>query len=195
MRRDQILDAARICFARKGFHRASMADVIRESGLSAGAIYRYFTGKDEISAALAARTVAPLEGLLADLAAQHPLPPLPDIMARVATAIVAGSGPDGPIRLAPHAWSASLSGPDMENFARYPMSTIRSALIGLAERMQAEGQLRADADPTAVGATLLCLIPGFVIQHLILGEIDPDTLRTGLQSLLATTTAAPSSRE
>ena len=49
----QILDAARRCFAEKGFHRASMADVIRESGLSAGAVYSYYSSKEELVAAVA----------------------------------------------------------------------------------------------------------------------------------------------
>jgi TetR/AcrR family transcriptional regulator, transcriptional repressor of aconitase len=51
-RRQQILDAAADCFARNGFHRTSMQDVVKESGLSAGLIYRYFTGKDDMIVAI-----------------------------------------------------------------------------------------------------------------------------------------------
>jgi TetR/AcrR family transcriptional regulator, transcriptional repressor of aconitase len=51
-RRRQILDAAANCFARNGFHRTSMQDIVRESGLSAGLIYRYFTGKDDMIVAI-----------------------------------------------------------------------------------------------------------------------------------------------
>jgi AcrR family transcriptional regulator len=47
-RRQQIVDAARARFASHGFARTSMADIVNESGLSTGAIYRYFTSKDEI---------------------------------------------------------------------------------------------------------------------------------------------------
>ena len=47
-RRQQILDAARARFASHGFAHTSMADIVTESGLSNGAIYRYFTSKDEI---------------------------------------------------------------------------------------------------------------------------------------------------
>lgn len=47
-RRQQIVDAARARFASHGFARTSMADIVAESGLSTGAIYRYFTSKDEI---------------------------------------------------------------------------------------------------------------------------------------------------
>ncbi len=37
----------------QGFHKTTMADVIRESGLSAGAVYGYFKSKEEIVAAIA----------------------------------------------------------------------------------------------------------------------------------------------
>jgi AcrR family transcriptional regulator len=54
-RSSEILDAAVICFARSGFHKATMRDIVQESGLSAGAIYNLFSSKKEIIAAIAAR--------------------------------------------------------------------------------------------------------------------------------------------
>jgi AcrR family transcriptional regulator len=51
-RRQQILDAAAACFAQNGFHRTSMQDIVTASGVSAGLVYRYFTGKDDIIAAI-----------------------------------------------------------------------------------------------------------------------------------------------
>src|SRR5882672_5665332 len=50
-RRQAILHAAATCFARDGFHRTSMHDIVRESGVSAGLMYRYFAGKDDMIAA------------------------------------------------------------------------------------------------------------------------------------------------
>ena len=41
----RILDAAARVFAEKGYHSSTIADVVRESGLSVGFIYSYF-GKD-----------------------------------------------------------------------------------------------------------------------------------------------------
>ncbi len=46
--RRRIVAAALRVFAEKGFHRATMQDVVRESGLSVGAIYTYFKSKDEL---------------------------------------------------------------------------------------------------------------------------------------------------
>jgi AcrR family transcriptional regulator len=54
-RSSEILDAAVVCFARSGFHKATMRDIGQESGLSAGAIYNLFSSKREIIAAIAAR--------------------------------------------------------------------------------------------------------------------------------------------
>jgi AcrR family transcriptional regulator len=53
-RRRQILEAAAACFARDGFHRTSMQDIVTECGISAGLVYRYFTGKDDMIAAIVA---------------------------------------------------------------------------------------------------------------------------------------------
>ena len=47
-RRHEIARAALRCFARKGFAATSMADIIAESGLSAGAIYGHYKSKDEL---------------------------------------------------------------------------------------------------------------------------------------------------
>jgi TetR/AcrR family transcriptional repressor of uid operon len=52
-RRTQILDAAIICFAKRGFHQTSMHDVSAEAGISVGLIYRYFANKEAVISAMA----------------------------------------------------------------------------------------------------------------------------------------------
>src|SRR3954452_15381789 len=56
-RRDQITDAALRSFAANGFQRTSMADIIAEAGLSAGAIYGHFDSKQQIALAVAQRVL------------------------------------------------------------------------------------------------------------------------------------------
>ena len=46
--RDRTVTAAARVFRDKGYHGATIADVVRESGLSVGAIYTYFSGKDAL---------------------------------------------------------------------------------------------------------------------------------------------------
>jgi TetR/AcrR family transcriptional regulator, repressor for uid operon len=47
-RRDHILDAAQICFARAGFHRTTMQDICKSAEVSPGALYVYFTSKEAL---------------------------------------------------------------------------------------------------------------------------------------------------
>src|SRR5205085_6278826 len=54
-RRTQILDAAVVCFAKRGFHQASMHDISAEAGISVGLIYRYFENKEAVISAMADR--------------------------------------------------------------------------------------------------------------------------------------------
>src|SRR4030095_16821237 len=54
-RRVQILDAALVCFAKRGFHQASMHDIAAEAGISVGLIYRYFENKEAVISAMADR--------------------------------------------------------------------------------------------------------------------------------------------
>jgi TetR/AcrR family transcriptional regulator, repressor for uid operon len=54
-RPSQILDAALVCFAKRGFHQTSMHDISGEAGISVGLIYRYFENKEAVISAMADR--------------------------------------------------------------------------------------------------------------------------------------------
>ncbi|GAA2069447.1 TetR family transcriptional regulator [Streptomyces albiaxialis] len=51
-RRTQIFKAAAAVFARQGYHGARMDDIVKESGLSKGALYWYFKSKEELATGL-----------------------------------------------------------------------------------------------------------------------------------------------
>jgi TetR/AcrR family transcriptional regulator, repressor for uid operon len=70
-RRTQILDAALVCFAKRGFHQASMHDISAEAGISVGLIYRYFENKDAVISAMADRHKKEIHEVL-DRAKQAP---------------------------------------------------------------------------------------------------------------------------
>ena len=63
-RRQEIVRAALRCFAREGFHATSVRDVVRESGLSAGAVYSYFPSKAELVAGAVEPILEALTGVL-----------------------------------------------------------------------------------------------------------------------------------
>lgn len=63
-RRSQILEAALVCFAKHGFHQASMHDISAEAGISVGLIYRYFENKEAVISAMAARHKEEIQQML-----------------------------------------------------------------------------------------------------------------------------------
>ena len=50
--RDRILDAALSVFAGKGYHRATVDDIVRASATSKGAVYHHFSNKEAVFVAL-----------------------------------------------------------------------------------------------------------------------------------------------
>lgn len=91
----EILDRVKAAFAAKGFDGASMQDLARAAGMSAGNFYRYFPSKDAIIAAMIARDLAVVEAEFAAIrAAPAPRPALMRaITAHVHQAATAGDGP------------------------------------------------------------------------------------------------------
>ena len=69
-RRRQVLDAAAACFARQGFHRTTMRDIVSEADLSPGAVYGYFASKADIIEAIAAERHARERDLVLRASAQ-----------------------------------------------------------------------------------------------------------------------------
>lgn len=58
LRRNEIVDAAKICVVRHGFHGASMGQIAAQAAMSVGQIYRYFASKEAIVHAIVERKVA-----------------------------------------------------------------------------------------------------------------------------------------
>lgn len=67
IRRQQILDAAKECFRRQGFHGASMATISKTARMSVGHIYHYYENKEAIIAAIVQQDVQELLKLFQDL--------------------------------------------------------------------------------------------------------------------------------
>src|SRR5438094_3667283 len=70
-RRTQILAAAAVVFARKGFDRATVTEIARAAGLAEGSIYNYFRSKEELLVYIPRQLAQPV---LVALLEQAPMP-------------------------------------------------------------------------------------------------------------------------
>jgi AcrR family transcriptional regulator len=184
-RRQQILDAARVCFAHNGFHQTSMQDVIRAANLSVGAVYRYFPSKNDLITALAEEIIDELSTLFDALAAEQPPPSIVTVMTRATDFALANSGPDGVLRMAIQIWSESLRDPGLAVIVGRVYRRLRDVMVTFAERAKAAGSLPADADPLAVGSVLFALMPGYAVQRVLIDEPPHEVFQAGLRTRLA----------
>lgn len=190
-RRRHILQAAQRCFARKGFYETSLQDIFRESGLSAGAVYRYFKSKDDLVQAIGSGLFERLVAVIEEPFTEDPVPGIEQIVGRVATALQEMSGEDGTTRVVLPVWAAALHDPAMAAIARHALGSFRARLIDALTRMRDLGRIPPDTDLQAVGAAVFALLPGFVVQHLILGDVTAKTFELGLSQLLAPEMLSP----
>lgn len=185
-RRDQILRAAMSCVAEEGFHKTTMAHVIARSGLSAGAVYGYFRGKEEIIAALAEHALGVVGHALDDLLARDRTPSVPELimqLTRTAAAQLDATGVDL-TKVVVAAWAEAVRDENVREVAAPRILQIRHRVGDLVAQLQAEGRWDPAADPQLVGQAALGLIPGFILQRLIIGDVDPEGYGRAVAGLL-----------
>lgn len=183
-RRAQIIEAAGRCFARQGFHATTMQDVLRESQLSVGAVYRYFRSKTELVAAVAEQTLAGATPRLGDILLADPVPSPADAVGGVIAAIDGFAESDGPLRMAIQIWGEALRDNDLAIIAATGYGELRSLFVTYAQRAVTAGFLASHTDTEAAGRAYFGLVPGYILQRLLMGDVSPTEYTEGLRTVL-----------
>jgi AcrR family transcriptional regulator len=174
-RRAQIVAAARTCFARSGFHNATLQDVFAEAGLSAGCVYNYFRSKDELMLAIAEERHEDERRLIADASEMDdPVAALRQIAQRFADQYLKDEGLDKR-RIALQTWSEAQINPFILSSVRAGMDGPRAQLSQLIRRGQAAKRLTSTHDADAIAHIIIALFHGSVLQKLWKPDIDNDT--------------------
>ncbi|MFT4211915.1 MAG: TetR family transcriptional regulator [Microbacterium sp.] len=180
-RRDQIADAAIRCFARQGFAQTSMADIIDESGLSAGSIYSHFASKAELVRFASAEMLDSRLQELAELfAAQAPLTP-----GRLVAVTLDTFPPDREqAQLLLQIWADLPRDPELASIARTNIGKVRD-LMRTALRPWARDQAAVtDASATTIEAevaeAVMAAVQGYVVRLAFDPDPDPAAVRRGL---------------
>jgi AcrR family transcriptional regulator len=77
-RRRQILDAARDVFARRGYHQATIDDIVAEAGVARGTFYLYFEDKRAVFSELIDRFAGQLTGAIQRIVTDDAARPVAD---------------------------------------------------------------------------------------------------------------------
>jgi AcrR family transcriptional regulator len=195
-RRQQILDAALTCFSRDGFHNTTTADIVRESGVSQGTLYLYFATKDDIVVALADDRHQG-EAFLNALAQSEPDP----VQGLLLMLELYGKGLNDPRRIdlgrvGIQGWAEALRNPRIHASVVAGMVPVRSAIVGLIEKGQAGGQIRADLDAEALARILIASFQGLILQKAWGEPVDLSAVGQVMRDMLsgALFEAAPDTR-
>ena len=154
-RRREILDGAAVCFAERGVHRSTIQQICETSGVSAGALYRYFPSKDSIIVALVEAERAENRALVAHLDAA------PDVrsgLRDVAAELIATLMDERYGRLSLEIGAEAARNPAAAQAITAGDTELRVALCASLERGQVDGAVDPRLD---VGATVFLLMSLF----------------------------------
>jgi AcrR family transcriptional regulator len=181
-RREEILEAAKACFARDGFHATSMRDIYRECGLSPGAVYNHFASKEDIVRALG-------EERLREARAQREALELIEDPVEALRLLAAGTR-EQLVREEDLLLDLQLAGEALrsESIAEVSRQTFHATLetvVGLLGRAQRSGHLDSRVDADALARVLIGVFQGVVVQTAIGAPPEHERHIQALRTLLA----------
>ncbi len=183
-RRDEIIAAALRCFAVKGYRRTSMADIIDEAGLSAGAIYGHFSSKKELFAAVAGRVLDARSAELDERRAHgEPLAP-----GQVIATLLDGMRREPFSGVLVQLWAEAAVDAEIREAVRGVLGRIRATVEARLAEWATFAPGRVDGDPhdwaARVAPVLLGLGPGFMVQRTIVADFDEEAYLDALLEVL-----------
>lgn len=169
-RKQQILDAAASCFSRRGFHQATMQDICREAELSPGAVYRYFTSKEEIIAAMVNERrregVAMIEAVRRER--KDTLAVLDELAEVFFSKLEDTQGCAVDVEL----WAEAQSNEHVREMVDFDMCDTAAAFTDIIQVAQRRGEVNPDLDANAVARVLNSFFLGLVLQKSINPNVE-----------------------
>jgi len=185
-RRRQILDAAVACFARKGFHKATMRDVVAESGLSPGSIYCHFSSKREIVNAVVAARHHRDRTLVFDAAGKSSLEACLVQLTDDFLGTLSSPGDRSWRRLAVQLWAEGLNDAGLLKVVRGGAEQVQTILAERIRQAQASGEGATRVNPAALARILMALFQGLALQTAWDADLELSECIATIRKVLAT---------
>jgi AcrR family transcriptional regulator len=183
-RKQQIIDAAYRCFARKGLHQATMRDIYEEAELSPGAVYHYFSSKDEIiQASFDFDYQRSLDMFNAAKESDDPLRTLGELFDFLARGL-AEAAALGASRVNVQGWGEALVNSALHETIQRVLNNYLDALTHIFRRAQERGQVDTSLDPASVSRMLMSLYYGLELQKALDPEVDVSEYAAAVKSMV-----------
>jgi TetR/AcrR family transcriptional repressor of uid operon len=168
-KRAEILEAAERCFARRGFHGATIAQICDEAGISPGHLYHYFASKEAIIGVIASAGLEYARARFAELTEdQDPVRALVSEFERLkALNRTTKSG------VLLDVLAEAARNPQIGKILQDTSEEMRQLLADFLRRGQAHGQIDPDLDADMAAALLISLIDSSKTLLIRAPAIDP----------------------
>lgn len=180
-RRREIAAAALRCFGRKGFQGTSMADIIAESGLSAGAIYGNFKNKNDLIDVSVHDVLDRLLIKVDALSSTDPTPEPNEFLTAFLLNIRQDIVTDG---LLLQVWAEAVTDPDLRPMVAETLTEIKALFASYLTHWytQTRGLPPVEASEQAgkYAAVLLGTCQGFLVQSAIIPDFNTEEYLAGL---------------
>ncbi len=172
-RRDQIIEAACTSFVEKGLDKTTMPEIIRAAGLSSGAVYNYFSSKEDIIEACASKSLERNAGLMAAAESDQNIDPLVSMVRKFLPMLkepgmVKAAGFDLDL------YSESTRNPKIARILKANSDALLEQLNELVKQMQAEGRFNKKLDSMAISRFLIGMVYGLIVSKIVDPETDID---------------------
>jgi TetR/AcrR family transcriptional repressor of uid operon len=173
-RRSQILNAAMVCFAKRGFHQASMHDISAEAGISVGLIYRYFESKEAVISAMAASRKEMLQELV-ERAQQAPT--LIESLEILFTSHCCESSPQLQSAFVLDLYTEASRNPHLADLVRDIVNTTMNAVTDLVARSPEAQNAPLGLTPRELVELIFAVSRGMLMRDVLAIGRDPDERR------------------
>jgi AcrR family transcriptional regulator len=181
-RRQEILDAARACFLRSGFHQTTTDEICREASITPGGLYHYFGSKDEIiSAVIDDAAHSTIQNLKEIADSYGDLRSAVEALTALYYEWLLDPELANVTRLDIEIWAETLRNDKLAAVTKQSRSMRRRWLEALIAQAKKEGLYRTDIDPNGLANLMMAIFDGLRVSSLLWE--DEFDLEAALRSL------------
>jgi len=170
-RRREIIDAARACFLRNGFHQTTTDEICREGSITPGGLYHYFGSKDEIIAAVIEdSTHTTLANLTNTAEASGDIRSVIQTLRTIYYEWLVDPELDNVTRLDIEIWGETLRNDKLAEITREAWLMRRRWVEWIMSRGKQEGYYRPEVDPAGLANLMMAIFDGLRLGRLLWKE-------------------------